>query len=617
MTAAPLVYNASYSNSPILAYLDAQHRPAMLMSFFYLWGSGGFRKRPVEQSWMVWQKKTCYRHWILDSGAYSAWSMGAKLDLDDYIAVAKDVWQADPTLHELFGLDVFNSWRQGKANLEKMWRAGLPAIPVYHVGDPVDLLIGYAQDYPKIAIGGMAHLRGSTKLQFVEQCFQRVWPCAIHGLALSRTDLCMAAPWHCMTDEHEILTRTGWKHRLDIVRGEEILAFDDGKLRWEPTLDLYDYEVTDAPIHVFDNRSFSARVTANHRWRVWNTLRLRWEWTTTDRLHPSDRIPKTGQYQGAEAEYEDWFIELLAWFWTEGHVRPTGRVRISQSESANKDKVDRIRRSLQTSGDQFIEWTSRRDRPDRRARESVEVTFECSRVLSERMTAIFPDKAISVEFITRLSRRQLELFVQTSVDGDGNRTKRVKRLGFCLLQKGGRNVEEFRIACLLAGYATSKFQTKDGNATGTQTVVPHIVPKDAGYTRERMRHNVQPHTGNLWCVRVSSGAFLTRCRDAIYVTGNSVDASSAEKGPRNFGMWRAYAGKAMSGAAYVSARAYYDIRPEVAWYLALENKMRWKWSKEMAEIAPRLAAANWRGYGTDDPTTREGAADKPEQGIQP
>jgi hypothetical protein len=197
VTRAPTVYVATTGESAMLQYLDAAHRPALLISMYYLWGISGYVKRPVETAWVpTFRDRTCYRHWCLDSGAYSVAWAGATIDLADYIAVATELWQADPTLHELFALDVFTSWRQGKANTERMWRAGLPAIPVYHVGDPVDLLVGYARDYPKIAIGGMAHLKGQTKRQFVEQCFQRVWPCAVHGLALSRTDLCMAAPWH-------------------------------------------------------------------------------------------------------------------------------------------------------------------------------------------------------------------------------------------------------------------------------------------------------------------------------------------------------------------------------------------------------------------------------------
>lgn len=49
------------------------------------------------------------------------------------------------------------------------------------------MLVGLARNYPKIAVGGMARLRGRRKRWFAEQCFARVWPKAVHGLAV---------PWH-------------------------------------------------------------------------------------------------------------------------------------------------------------------------------------------------------------------------------------------------------------------------------------------------------------------------------------------------------------------------------------------------------------------------------------
>jgi hypothetical protein len=43
-------------------------------------------------------------------------------------------------------------------------------------------------------------------------------------------------------------------------------------------------------------------------------------------------------------------------------------------------------------------------------------------------------------------------------------------------------------------------------------------------------------------------------------------------------------------------RGFYDLRPEVRFYLELENEMRWKWQREMVEVEARLTAAGWRGY---------------------
>lgn len=96
----------------------------------------------------------------------------------------------------MIALDVIGDWRASLRNVQKMWAAGVPAIPVWHITEPEDLLVGLARDYPKIA-GGAARLHGAaTKRRFAEQVFARVWPTPIHGLAVGGPDLHRCVPWH-------------------------------------------------------------------------------------------------------------------------------------------------------------------------------------------------------------------------------------------------------------------------------------------------------------------------------------------------------------------------------------------------------------------------------------
>lgn len=191
--AAPTVYMANYAGSPSLRHLDQEYCPALLFSFAYLYG---WPQPDRSIGWPVERRATHYRKWCMDSGAFSAWSMGLTINLDDYIACCRAQLAVDQTLTEVFALDDIKSWRTSLRNTERMWAAGVPAMPVYHIGEPDDVLRGYARDYPKIAIGGMARIKGRVKRQFVEQCFSRIWPCAVHGLAVGSREVAMAAPWH-------------------------------------------------------------------------------------------------------------------------------------------------------------------------------------------------------------------------------------------------------------------------------------------------------------------------------------------------------------------------------------------------------------------------------------
>jgi len=165
---------------------DGSDGPALLASYHYI------------KAWERERGRYCYRDWTLDSGAFSAFNSGAQIDLDEYIDYCKRGLSTDEKLTEVMALDVIGSWRGSRKNTEKMWAQGVPAIPVYHLEDPWDVLVGLAKDYPKIAIGGVVgSLQGrKAKVQFYEQVFARVWPKPMHGLGLSEEWLMMRFPFH-------------------------------------------------------------------------------------------------------------------------------------------------------------------------------------------------------------------------------------------------------------------------------------------------------------------------------------------------------------------------------------------------------------------------------------
>ena len=135
------------------------------------------------------------RSWCMDSSAFSVRSSGEPVDLDAYIECCQEQIATDTALDFVIALDVIGDWRAGLRNLEKMWAAGVPALPVFHIGEPEDLLLGLARDYPKICVGGVADLHGPARRKFAEQCFARVWPKRVHGLGIGNEPDVMTVPW--------------------------------------------------------------------------------------------------------------------------------------------------------------------------------------------------------------------------------------------------------------------------------------------------------------------------------------------------------------------------------------------------------------------------------------
>lgn len=160
-------------------------KPALLVSYVYL--------APFLKS----RHKYAYRDWVLDSGAFSAHNSGKVIKLQDYIDTCKELLASDPTLTEVFALDVIGDWRASHKNTLEMWRQGVPAIPTFHPGkEPWEVLKGMAKDFPKIALGGVVGMVKKQKEKLIEQCFARVWPCRIHGLGMSGEDMVMKYPFH-------------------------------------------------------------------------------------------------------------------------------------------------------------------------------------------------------------------------------------------------------------------------------------------------------------------------------------------------------------------------------------------------------------------------------------
>lgn len=159
-------------------------RPALLVSFVYL---DGFLKN---------QTKYAYRDWALDSGAFSAHNSGTPVDLNAYIECCHKLMETDPTLTEIFSLDVIGDWKASIKNTEKMWTAGIPAIPCYHIGEPEDALFHIAKEYPKVALGGVAREKEKKRFAWAKQCFARIWPKKIHGFGFCTEKTVLGLPFH-------------------------------------------------------------------------------------------------------------------------------------------------------------------------------------------------------------------------------------------------------------------------------------------------------------------------------------------------------------------------------------------------------------------------------------
>lgn len=212
--------------------------PALLVSFAYL------------REFLRVRHLMHFRDWSMDSGAFSAYQLGININLDEYIETCKVLRATDPQLVEVFSLDVIGDWKASLRNTEKMWAAGVPSIPTFHLREPEHVLLTMAREYPKVALGGGAHYR--RKDIWAEQCFARIWPHRIHGLAYGSEKSIMLLPWESVDATNWEIGPTkfgSWKTYGNLsVRGEALnlrvevdhyLAVEDkARVRWAKEMQL-------------------------------------------------------------------------------------------------------------------------------------------------------------------------------------------------------------------------------------------------------------------------------------------------------------------------------------------------------------------------------------------
>lgn len=161
---------------------DWETKPiAVLVSFAYLKG---------------WPKIAPYfrapKAMMLDSGAFTAYTIGHTVDHDALLAeTMKPVWT------EAVGLDVIGDHVGSRRNAEYALKRGVTkGMPVFHIGDPWDLLKWYCDNFPKVGLSCRFGESVAESMRFYGQCFARAWPHKFHSFGWVQEDPLMAFPFH-------------------------------------------------------------------------------------------------------------------------------------------------------------------------------------------------------------------------------------------------------------------------------------------------------------------------------------------------------------------------------------------------------------------------------------
>lgn len=131
---------------------------------------------------------------MADSGAFSAKTVGAAIDISSYAAWVKK-WEH--LFDSYANLDVIGNAQATLDNQHRLEDMGLRPMPVFHVNEPWEYLEHYLENYDYIALGGLVgvvHAKGM--MPWLIKAFQMLRPSQYyHGFGITSWELLASLPW--------------------------------------------------------------------------------------------------------------------------------------------------------------------------------------------------------------------------------------------------------------------------------------------------------------------------------------------------------------------------------------------------------------------------------------
>ena len=129
---------------------------------------------------------------LFDSGAFSLFNRGIKIDIYDYCEYLKI-----NKLEKYIVLDKIGNHSETMQNQKIMEDYGMKPIPVFHMGSPLENLHEIIEkDYEYICLGGSVGASRNKRIDFFEVVFCNFPNHKFHGLGLSDFKIMKMFPFH-------------------------------------------------------------------------------------------------------------------------------------------------------------------------------------------------------------------------------------------------------------------------------------------------------------------------------------------------------------------------------------------------------------------------------------
>lgn len=234
------VGGADASLWPFPALREAQHW-MVLHSFFHISKERPLPERPTTTTTTTMITPDQFR-FFLDSGAYSAWTKGSVIDIDEYCAfIRANIEHIDvyPCLDVIPGKPgAYNATEKERDEAaEATWRnylymvgEGLDPIPVYHYGEGMqhlERMLDYGCQY--IGIGGLVAVPNPLRVLWLDRVFKRITNAKgeplvkTHGFGMTSVNLIFRYPWYSVDSTTWIKQTMSGNVYLPALVGDEFV----------------------------------------------------------------------------------------------------------------------------------------------------------------------------------------------------------------------------------------------------------------------------------------------------------------------------------------------------------------------------------------------------------
>jgi len=326
-------------------------------------------------------------------------------------------------------------------------------------------------------------------------------------------------PFYCVPEDHEILTRDGWKRWPELIAGEDVLVLDPEthELRWEPLQDVATFDY-DGELWTLERRTGGFEFTPDHRWPTETTKSVvkgkqyggERRMKRACELNTCDRIPLVGNYQETDSVLSPRHAAILGWVVTDGYFRwrTTGGA-VSEPGTGSCEML--VYQSPKKHLALVAALLGTRQRPPHS--DTGVCAVPVSREDTEAITSVFQSREDLLKIVPRLSREAAEAMYEAMVLAEAHESDEHHFTRFAQSGPNGRPVlEAFQLLCLLTDKNAWLNSKKNGCYVKRSRTIRH---------HERGGIGRKHYKGVVWCPQTPSGTWIMRHDGAVIPTGNS------------------------------------------------------------------------------------------------